>query len=423
MRRILKDDLRGLYRPVDPSVYDGVRDVLSRLPEGKEQPIVKKKISISVVLAAALLIVSLTALAASQLKLFRQTSERENPILPLQGAEDMIVTDLGKTENAHVILTVEEAVYDGQGAMVLIRLSPRDAEHCAMYNPYLQDAPDDVYEKRVMPRRADLNYMHATLPDGTDIDIINEPDYREMLIGGEPAQIPTDIEAARKANLPVFMDGEVMRMTDEEAPEVTGRRDGRALIGYDLRLGVSGGNGEADLDGMLSDFLLYPSRAEGQDDGGALIWFNGVAETAMTDALSLVVTGTTTLEGRTLELEELGFTLDRREPERRFTLVPEAGALPGVATIRSATVNLTKIRGYFAIEYDQLTDDPVYIHPLDGDGNPLNVGQGWANSDGRHCAEQYEIQAFDDIPETLILEVTDANGNVLGRCAFRVIEE
>ena len=174
---------------------------------------------------------------------------------------------------------------------------------------------------------------------------------------------------------------------------------------------------------MLSDFLLYPSRAEGQDDGGALIWFNGVAETAMTDALSLVVTGTTTLEGRTLELEELGFTLDRREPERRFTLVPEAGALPGVATIRSATVNLTKIRGYFAIEYDQLTDDPVYIHPLDGDGNPLNVGQGWANSDGRHCAEQYEIQAFDDIPETLILEVTDANGNVLGRCAFRVIEE
>lgn len=422
MKRITRDDLRGLYAPAPESLYDGVHAALSPLPEGKERPIVKKKISISIILAAVLAVMGMTALAVSQLNLFRQMSEGESPIVPLQGADDLVVKNLGRIENDHVTLTVEEAVYDGQGAVVLVRLTPKDAAHCAMFNPYLQGAPDDVYEKQTMPQRVYLGNMIADRPDGTAIDILNAPDHQEMIVNGESVEIPTDIEAARKAGLPVFMDGTVMRLTDKEAPEVIGRKDGRALIDYDLRLGVTGGNGDADLDGMLADFLLYPSRTEGQEDGSVLVWFNGVAETAMTDALDLVLTGTTTLDGQALSLDEMNFTLKRREPERRFKLVPEENTLPGVATIKSATINLTKVRGYFTIEYDMLTDDPVYFHPLDVDGKPLNAGAGWADSYENHCAEQYEIQALADIPDTITLEATELDGSVLGRYVCRVEE-
>lgn len=422
MKRITRDGLRGLYEPAPPALFDGVRAALSPLPEGKEQPIVKKKISVSIILAAALAVMSMTALAVGGLNLFRQTVERDSPIVPLPGADEMVVTDLGQTQNAHAVLTVEEAVYDGQGAMVLVRLAPADAEHTALYDPYLQDAPDDVYEKQVMPRRVYLGNMIADRADGTAIDIINEPDRRELFIDGEAVDIPTDIEAARAADLPVFMDGMVMRLTDQEAPEVVARKDGRALIDYDLRLGVTGGSGDADPDGMLADFLPYASRAEGQADGSVLVWFNGVAETAMTDALKLTLTGTTTLDGQALALDELNFTLMRQEPERSFKLAPEADTIPGAVVIRSATVNLSRVRGYFTVEYDLLNDDDVFFHPLDGDGKPLNAGMGWADSDGRHCTEQYEIQAFDDIPETLVLEVTDGEGNVLGSCVCRMEE-
>ena len=423
MRRITQAELRALYPSPSPIVYDGVREVLSHLPEGKEKNIVKRKMSFSFILAAALVLISVTALAAGRLNLFRQTSERENPIVPLSGADELVVTNLGRIENDHAALTIEEAVYDGQGAMVLVRLTPRDPARCAMYSPCLQDAPDDMYEKQSMPRRVSPGCMNATRADGTDIEIMNAPDHQEMLVDGTPVEIPTDAQAARDASLPVFMDAGVMRLTGEETMEVTGRRDGRALIDYDLRLAVNGGTGDADLDGMLSDFLLYPQRAEGQDDGSALVWFNGIAETPMTDALALSITGTTTLDGQAQALDELDFTLSLQEPERRFALVPESDTLPGVAAIRSATINLTRVRGYFTIEYDMLTDDLIFIRPLDMDGNPLNAGAGWADSYERHCAEQYEIQTLRDIPETLTLEVTDVNDNVLARCVCRVVED
>lgn len=420
MKRITRDDLRGLYAPAPQSLRDGVRAALAPLPEGKER-IVKKKISISFILAAVLAVMGVTALAVSQLNLFRQTTEQARPIVPLDGADRLVVTQLGRTENAHAVLTVEEAVYDGQGVMALIRLTPKDIEHNAMYDPYLQDAPDDVYEKASVNKRVYWGSFIADPERGGEILVINERDRRELWVGDEQVAIPTSAEAAKSANLPVYMDGDVMRSANEQSMEVTSRRDGRQMIDYRLTLRLVDA-GTTQLDELLTE----ARRAEGQADGSVLVWFNGYGEKPLTGSLEMEIGGETTLDGVTVKLDGLTFALTPVESERRYRLIPEADELPGVYKIKSAAINLSKVRGYFTIEYDMLSDDPyntVSFRVLDRDGRPINDGMGWMERGDNACAEQYELQSIDEIPDTLTLQVVDTNGDTLGMCVCQVVEE
>ncbi len=420
MKRITRDDLRGLYAPAPQSLCDGVRAALAPLPEGKEH-IVKKKISISIVLAAALAIMGVTALAVSQLNLFRQTAEQARPIVPLDGADRLVVTDLGRTENAHTTLTVEEAVYDGQGVIALVRLTPKDAEHNAMYDPYLQDAPDDIYEKESVNRRVDRGSFIADAEGDGEILVSNEYGHPGLWVGDAQVEIPASAEAAKTANLPVYMDGDVMRFADERAMEVVARRDGRRMIDYRLSLRlVDAGTTQ------LNELLAEARRAEGQPDGSVLIWFNGYGEKPLTGSLTMEIGGETALDGQSAKLDGLTFALTPVEPEHRYTLIPETVEVPGAYRIKSAAINLSRVRGYFTIEYDMLSDDPydtVSFRVLDRDGKPINDGMGWMERGDNECAEQYELQSFDEIPDTLTLQVVDENGETLGMCVCRVVEE
>ncbi|MBR0368069.1 MAG: hypothetical protein IJH86_06720 [Clostridia bacterium] len=420
MRRITRDDLRGLYAPVPQSLRDGVHAALAPLPEGKER-IVKKKISISILLAAALAVMGVTALAVSQLNLFRQTAEQPHPIVPLDGADKLVVTHLGQTENAHVVLTVEEAVYDGQGVMALIRLTPKDIGHNAMYDPYLQDAPDDVYEKASVNKRVYWGSFIADPERGGEILVVNERDRRELWVGDKQVAIPASAEAARSADLPVYMDGDVMRSANEQGMEVTSRRDGRRMIDYRLTLSLAGA-GASQLDELLAE----ARRAEGQADGSALVWFNGYGAKPLTGSLEMALSGETTLNGETVKLDGLTFALTPVETERRYRLIPEVDEVPGAYRIKSATINLSRVRGYFTIEYDMLSDDPyhtVSFRVLDREGRPINDGMGWMERGDDACAEQYELQSFDASSDTLTLLVVDENGDTLGQCVCRVVEE
>lgn len=420
MKRITRDDLRGLYAPAPQSLRDGVRAALAPLPEGKEH-IVKKKISISIILAAALAIMGVTALAVSQLKLFRQTAEQACPIVPLDGADRLVVTDLGQSENAHATLTVEEAVYDGQGVMALIRLTPKDIEHNAMYDPYLQDAPDDVYEKASVNKRVYWGSFIADPEHGGEILVVNEHDRRELWVGDGQVDIPASAEAAKSADLPVYMDGDVMRSANEQSMEVTSRRDGRRMIDYRLTLRLVDAGAS-----QLNELLAEARRAEGQPDGSVLVWFNGYGDQPLTGSLEMEIGGETTLDGETAKLGAVRFALTPVEPEHRYTLIPEKSEIPGAYSIKSASINLSRVRGYFTIEYDMLSDDPyhtVSFRVLDRDGNPINDGMGWMERGDNACAEQYELQSFDEIPDTLTLQVVDENGETLGMCVCRVVEE
>ena len=119
-----REDWKRIYGDVPEDFRLRLRSTLNGLEERK-----MKKRKVSVALIAATLILALMAgvgIAASQLKLFRMLDTAE-PIVPLEGAEDMVATDLGSSENEYAVLTVEEAVFDGQGLLVQCRLSPRDA--------------------------------------------------------------------------------------------------------------------------------------------------------------------------------------------------------------------------------------------------------------------------------------------------------
>ena len=112
--------------------------------------------------------------------------------------------------------------------------------------------------------------------------------------------------------------------------------------------------------------------------------------------------------------------------ERRYRLIPEVDEVPGAYRIKSAAINLSKVRGYFTIEYDMLSDDPyhtVSFRVLDREGRPINDGMGWMERGDDACAEQYELQSFDAISDTLTLLVVDENGDTLGQCVCRVVEE
>ena len=185
--------------------------------EGKEKGKMRKKRRIVLALALALALLSVTAFAASKLDLFRFMAKARDPIEPLDGAEALVSTDLGSAENELVTLRVEEAVYDGQGVMVLARLAPKDPEQYALHNSFFLDAPEEEYL---------VEYMPAEVPEGVypyangTMEIRNGPDERALYVDGEPVELPTDRETADAAGLPVYLDGDAMYFTHQESEQV-----------------------------------------------------------------------------------------------------------------------------------------------------------------------------------------------------------
>ena len=116
--------------------------------DGLEEKKMKKRYKFSTVLIAAVIMALLLAggaVAASQLGVFHLLTHSAAPIVPLEGAEKMVVTELGSTENDLVSVTVEEAVFDGQVALAQLRLQSKDPDHYVLFDAFMQDAPEDVY--------------------------------------------------------------------------------------------------------------------------------------------------------------------------------------------------------------------------------------------------------------------------------------
>lgn len=419
MRHITQEDFRGLYRTAPPSLYDDVRAALAPLPEGKEQTVVKKKISISIVLAAALAILSVTALAAGGIQLFRHNGTENNPIVPLDGAEELVVTKLGQAENAHAILSVEEAVYDGQGVMALLKLTPKDTERFAMYNPYCQDAQEEVYEMAAAHARVGWGWFTTENQHGSTVEVSNEHDFREVQIDDQVVPIPDNPEDAIASGTIVYMDGDVMRVADREAEGPVARKDGRALIDYDFSISTPEENGL--LNGLLSN-----GSAEGQDDGSALIWYNAYGENVMADDLELTIAGTTTLDGEAIPMPELRIQLKRAEPERRYRLVPETDVLAGQVKLNEAAINVSRLRSYVYLDYERLPGAELeipWLRVTDEAGKSLMEGRGWMSGNDTNFLSQYEAQPFEPLPDRLVIELADEDDNVVDRVRCEVVEE
>ena len=141
--------------------------------DGLEEEKMKKRYRFSTVLIAAIIMVLLAggAVAVNQLGgVFRLLTYRAEPIVPLEGAEEMVVTDLGFTENDLATLKVEEAVFDGQNVMLQLRLTPKDSEHHVMFDYMMQNAPRDLYEIEEIPHEdGSMSIGEITRKDGKQI--------------------------------------------------------------------------------------------------------------------------------------------------------------------------------------------------------------------------------------------------------------
>ena len=387
--------------------------------EGKEKGKMRKKRRIVLALALALALLSVTAFAASKLDLFRFMEKVRDPIEPLDGAEALVSTDLGSAENELVTLRVEEAVYDGQGVMVLARLAPKDPEQYALHNSFFLDAPEEEYL---------VEYMPAEVPEGVypyangTMEIRNGPDERALYVDGAPVELPTDRETADAAGLPVYLDGDAMYFTHQESEQVT-RLDGKQMIFFEVVMVPASEGAEGLANGMSGN-------AEAQPDGSVLLWFDAFSDAPLPETVEMKLNVSVFLDGKPFPLEDIGFSLDRAEPERTAAFAPEGdGAIGERVRIRAVNMTVTKVRGYLTIdyEYQAAEGEPMDIsfRLYDGEGNEIHTGGGASMFDAETgiYRERQEIQPFDEIPTSLILEAKAIGGEVLGRITLFAAQE
>ena len=386
--------------------------------EGKEKETMRKKRRIVLALALALVLLSVTAFAASKLDLFRFMEKVRDPIEPLDGAEALVSTDLGSAENELVTLRVEEAVYDGQGVMVLARLAPKDPEQYALHNSFFLDAPEEEYL---------VEYMPAEVPEGVypyangTMEIRNGPDERALYVDGAPVELPTDRETADAAGLPVYLDGDAMYFTHQESEQIT-RLDGKQMIFFEVVMAPASEGAEGLANGMSGN-------AEAQPDGSVLLWFDAFSDAPLPETVEMKLNVSVFLDGEPFPLEDIAFSLDRAEPERTAAFAPEGdGAIGERVRIRAVNMTVTKVRGYLTIdyEYQAAEGEPMGIsfRLYDGEGNEIHTGSGGGMFDAETgiYREQQEMQSFDEIPTSLILEAKAIGGEVLGRCTVALQE-
>ena len=145
---------------------------LAETLDGLEEEKMKKRHKFSTLLIAAVIMALLAggAVAANQQGVFRLLTYRADPIVPLEGVEEMVVTDLGSTENDLAALNVEEAVFDGQNVLLQLRLIPKDGEHQVLFDWMLQNAPHDLYDIEEIPHEdGSVSIGEITRKDGKQI--------------------------------------------------------------------------------------------------------------------------------------------------------------------------------------------------------------------------------------------------------------
>ena len=347
--------------------------------EGKEKRKMRKKRRIVLALALALALLSVTAFAASKLDLFRFMAKVRDPIEPLDGAEALVSTDLGSAENELVTLRVEEAVYDGQGVMVLARLAaPGPGAIRAAQLFFFLDAPEEEY----------LEYMPAGVRRGIPVCQRHNgnPATGRMsgaVCGWRTRRAPTDREMADAAACRVYLDGDAMYFTHQESEQIT-RLDGKQMIFFEAVMVPASEGAEGLSNGMSGN-------AEAQPDGSVLLWFDAFSDAPLPETVEMKLNVSVFLDGEPFPLEDIAFSLDRAEPERTATFVPEGdGAIGERVRIRAVNMTVTKVRGYLTIdyEYQAAEEEPMGISFRLYDGeqhrNPAGGGQRCIRCGNRH---------------------------------------
>ena len=395
--------------------------------DGLEEKEMKKRYKLSTVLIAAVLLLAVLAgagVAMTRLGIF-DLFDTADPIVPLPGAEEMVATNLGTSENEFAVLTVEEAVFDGQGVLVKCRLTPKDTEKYAMFNAFIQDTPEDIYITESFPAEFGEGSSEIHSEDGV-ISITNTPGKQQLLVNGEQVEIPADRETALEKGLPVYLNNGILCYTEFNDFRILGRRDGRETIGYWIDVSVG-------------DELIIPniSTAQEQEDGSIVWWQSGIADEVLdADSIELHVSarlyeGDETGEEKTA-VDEITFMLPKSEDERLYNIMPVGDGKGERFEILSGSISFTKVRGYFNVNYayEQAAtgeDMGITFRIYDAAGNEITTGSGSTSvkpdENGVHWWSM-EMQSFEEIPETIFLEAkVIGEDKTLGRVECKLAEE
>ena len=343
--------------------------------DGLEEREMKKRYKFSTALVAAVLAALLAtgaAFAASQLGIFKFYTNRADPILPLNGAEEMAVTNLGSVENDLVTMTVEEALYDGQGALVQIRYTPKDPEN------------------------------YALLSDGLDIE--KEGDHFISRTYYEDGSMLVQMSGRRDGRKDIVC-GKNITITDEQGGEIW----------------IGSWDGELQEDGSI---VIWGSGLAEQPLSG---------NATLNVKPSTIVCGEWIEEQKSreterVEIDPLTVPMPTPEPERHVRYAPVDGGESERFKVLSAEVSYTKLCAYLDVEYsyeqaeDELMGITFRVYGADGEPITLGSGSGSLGGDTEHWS--LEMQSFDEIPESLWFEAKVIGEDVtLGRVECRMVEE
>lgn len=419
---------QSAFGEVPESFHNGLCAVLDGLERSRE----KKKGRLSSVLIAVALLTALLAgagIAAKELGLFSFLTDASGPIVPLEGAAELVGRNLGTVENELVKLTLEEAVFDGQGVLMQIRLTPRNTERYALLNAFLQGVPEDIYDVEVGPAWVGTGTHRMEWMDGIACTIINDADDKRLLMDGVEVEIPAAMEEAQARGLPIFQsDGRLCFLQPEV--RVLGRKDGRETIGYWINV--------QSTDGALE---LDTGEVEEQADGSVIARMSGMAKRPLdADEIELAVDASLSLDGKAVPLQTLTVKLPMGEETRRAKLTPIGERKGERVELLDARVNFSKIRGYLTVDYlyEPLESEcmGLTVRVYDAEGRQIEMGGGEAmelepdeyglypDEGVQIMRDIVEIQSFEEIPDvvTLVFKVID-EARYLGRIECRVTED
>lgn len=373
MKKITSQALKQLYEPIPDSLASRVRETI-RAQGGNEERIkaMKKKYGFGIALVALFLLAAMTALAASQWNLFRL---RSGSIEPLEGADKLVVTDLGATEDEYIRFSVEEAVYDGQGAIVVFKVTPKDSDNYVLLNTAYQDFPRDLYDV--------VTGLPVPVPEGVkpeivlaDGTVITEPTYEQ--------------------------DG-VLYYADTTGTRIT-RKDGKQILQYDINSRMLGWEEDEPL-------FLDVWDGEEQPDGSVLVIAKGFSYEPITSSISFRAQCGYFIDGdlnQPHRSKELNFTLKDAGTLLSADLLIEESTLQGCELIEGS-IRFTPVSGYLTLTYadhtapDGMSD--IYWRILLPDGTQIPEGDGEAQHIGEDTyLMRTEIQPFAELPDHLLLE-------------------
>ena len=391
--------------------------------DGLEEKEMKKRYKFSTVLVAAVLMIAIltgAGIAAGQLGVFDFLNDRAEPIVPLPGAEELVATNLGTVENELAVLAVEEAVFDGQGVLVQMRLTPKDEKY-VMYDAFSTDSP--LAETKIEPSK---------IAEGTqeigDWTVVNEGTDKRLLKNGVELTIPASPEEAQEKDLPVYLENGILydSMGMDMIPVVS--EESRKLMDYwtGVRVEIEG------LPEMEQPMLTETGSHEGQEDGSVIIRTSHFADEPLNVESIQIHCSARVSEGsydEGVEMKGIDIVLPRSGETRKVKVLPVDDGRGERFEILSGEIVFTKVRGYFDLKYKYQQaksgeEMGIDFRILDANGNRITTGGGSGWEEDGIYGWSWAIQSYKEIPETIFLEAkVIGEDKTLGRVECKLVEE